>query len=419
MMQQEHIIGQIRDRHAWVDLVFGTHNIDALPDMIDEVLRAREKQDALRFSKAKKQLVFYAKSGGQYKYYKTYIEYLLENSDIVIHYLTNDPNDALFNQKNERLIPYYASEGKSISLFLKLDTDIMVTTVPGLQSYHMKRSVVRNDIEYIFAPHSMGLIGMHFTSREASVDYYDTMFCVGPHFADFIRWREKQAGLSGKKLIKTGYGLYDQLVTSYKAQQRDSEAKPQILIAPSWQADNVLDFCIDDMLAGLLGRGYKIVIRPHPQYTQMFPERLDALINQYTDNIKTGELVFELDFSGNDSTFMSDVLISDWSNIVFEFSFSTLKPSISINTPMKILNLNHDKYGQDAPIVSLRDKIGLLIDVEDLGTLDEIIKKMISNKNAYEEKLQKIVQQYIFHPGRNGEAGGKYIISRLEAKDVI
>ncbi|MDR3364642.1 MAG: MiaB/RimO family radical SAM methylthiotransferase [Clostridiales Family XIII bacterium] len=41
MMQQEHIVGRINDKHAWVDLIFGTHNIDALPDMIEEVLRSR------------------------------------------------------------------------------------------------------------------------------------------------------------------------------------------------------------------------------------------------------------------------------------------------------------------------------------------------------------------------------------------
>ena len=44
MMQQEHITEQIRDKHAWVDLIFGTHNIDALPEMIGDVLRAREAE---------------------------------------------------------------------------------------------------------------------------------------------------------------------------------------------------------------------------------------------------------------------------------------------------------------------------------------------------------------------------------------
>jgi len=42
MMQQEHITEQIKDKHSWVDLIFGTHNIDALPDMIGEVLRTRK-----------------------------------------------------------------------------------------------------------------------------------------------------------------------------------------------------------------------------------------------------------------------------------------------------------------------------------------------------------------------------------------
>ena len=45
MMQQEHITKQIRDKHAWVDLIFGTHNIDALPEMIEEVLRTKKPAD--------------------------------------------------------------------------------------------------------------------------------------------------------------------------------------------------------------------------------------------------------------------------------------------------------------------------------------------------------------------------------------
>jgi tRNA-2-methylthio-N6-dimethylallyladenosine synthase len=48
MMQQAHITDRIRDKHAWVDLIFGTHNIDALPEMIDEVLRERGAAEETR-----------------------------------------------------------------------------------------------------------------------------------------------------------------------------------------------------------------------------------------------------------------------------------------------------------------------------------------------------------------------------------
>ena len=41
MMQQERITDQIKEKHSWVDLIFGTHNIDELPDMIDAVMAGR------------------------------------------------------------------------------------------------------------------------------------------------------------------------------------------------------------------------------------------------------------------------------------------------------------------------------------------------------------------------------------------
>ena len=37
MMQQEHIVRDVKQKYPWVDLVFGTHNIDELPDMLREL----------------------------------------------------------------------------------------------------------------------------------------------------------------------------------------------------------------------------------------------------------------------------------------------------------------------------------------------------------------------------------------------
>ena len=47
MMQQEHIVEQIREKHAWVDLVFGTFNIAGLPGMIEELERSRAPEPAV------------------------------------------------------------------------------------------------------------------------------------------------------------------------------------------------------------------------------------------------------------------------------------------------------------------------------------------------------------------------------------
>ena len=48
MMQQEHITDRIREKHAWVDLVFGTHNIGALPEMVEGALARRRGDGSLR-----------------------------------------------------------------------------------------------------------------------------------------------------------------------------------------------------------------------------------------------------------------------------------------------------------------------------------------------------------------------------------
>ena len=375
----------------------------------------REKEDAKRFTKAKKQLVFYAISGGQYKYYKEYIEYILQHSDIVIHYLTNDPKDGLFKQEIPRLIPYYAGHRKTISLMMKLDTDILVTTVPGLQHYHMKRSVARTDIEYIYTFHGLG--STHLVVRGNALDAYDTLFCVGPHHVAELRRREELQGLPPRKLIKTGFGVYDQLVELYSNLSESPQTKPKILIAPSWQEDSILDLCIEEMLDALLGHDYEIIIRPHPQYIRMFPERMEELQDKYSQNIETGEMVFDMDFLNNDSIYLSDVLVTDWSNIAFEFSYCTLKPSVFINTPMKILNPNYKEYGLDVLNITLRDKVGISVNIDEICRLKEMIRELLMNKNAYEEQIKEVVKQNLFHPGRNGEAGGKYLMERLIRKE--
>ena len=376
-----------------------------------KALSIREKQDTAKFNTAKKQLVFYALSGGQYKFYKKIIEHVLKNSQIIIHYLTNDPNDSLFQMKMERLIPYYVGHRRTISVMLKLDTDIFITTVPGLQKYHLKRSVVRDDIEYIHTPHSMG--STIFAAKEGIIDHIDTFFCVGSHHIAELRRREEMVNIPRRTLVKAGYGLFDQLLEAYAALPKDGHEKPRILIAPSWQTDNILDLCIDRVIDALSGKGYVIIVRPHTQYTRMFPKRMELLIQNYSKQAAEGEVVFDLDFSSNQSIFLSDIVITDWSNITFEFSFCTLKPSIHINTPMKVLNPNYEKYELEISDISLRDKIGVSIDVDSLENLGEVTAKLLAEKNSYKEQIEQVKQQYLYHPGRNGEAGGSYIIKQL------
>ena len=42
-MQQQHIIDAIKQKYSWVDIVFGTHNLHCLPELINKVINDRQK----------------------------------------------------------------------------------------------------------------------------------------------------------------------------------------------------------------------------------------------------------------------------------------------------------------------------------------------------------------------------------------
>ena len=47
MMQQQHVIDTLKAKYPWVDVIFGTHNIHQLPELLDNLYREKEKQLAI------------------------------------------------------------------------------------------------------------------------------------------------------------------------------------------------------------------------------------------------------------------------------------------------------------------------------------------------------------------------------------
>lgn len=208
-----------------------------------------------------KRLVFYSEGKGFYKYYAPIIDYLIEKSEYIIDYVTSDPEDPILDDSTGRIRPYYVAQDKYlIPLFMKLDCDICVMTMPDLEKYHIKRSKVRDDIEYIYVFHGMGSSAL--TLRKGALDNYDTLFCVGEDSVIEIRQMEELYGTRRKTLVETGYVLLDQMITEYNEDKSNNDKT--VLIAPSWQPDNIIDVCIEKMLDILADTKYKVVVRPHP-----------------------------------------------------------------------------------------------------------------------------------------------------------
>lgn len=373
----------------------------------------REKEDYKRFfSIRNKHLVFYSERSGFYKYYKEIIEYLLRKTNVSIHYITNDPDDIVFELSKEqpKLKPYYIGVKKMITMMMKIEADIVVMTTPDLDNYYIKKSLMKRDIEYIFVPHDPS--SMHMGFREHSLDNFDTVFCTGPHIAQEVRASEKVYSTKEKTLVEFGYPLIENLIESYNQQKKTRSAKKQILIAPSWQEDNLLDSCIRTLIDSLYGDDYKIIVRPHPEYLKRYSEKMTLLQESYKDKI--GEnLVFELDFSSNSSVYSSDILITDWSGIGIEFAFATAKPVVFVNTKMKVENENYEKIGIVPQEIRLRDVLGVSLDKEELDTQVATTVEDLLNSAEFTDKLIAEREKYFYSFGSKGNVGGKYIVNQL------
>ena len=374
----------------------------------------RERQDYKKFfSVVNKHLVFYSEESGFYKYYRGIIEYLLENTNLVIHYITSDPDDQIFElaKVQDKIRPYYIGEKRLITLMMKMDADVVVMTMPDLENYHIKRSYIRKDIEYIFIPHSMDSLNM--TMRKGSMDHYDTVFCVGKHQKEEIEKTETAYGLEKKTLVDWGYCLLDDMRREYQALSHEESTTKKILIAPSWQQDNIVDSCLEAILDNLKGKGYQVTVRPHPQHVRHKGEFMEMLKEKYASD---KDVEIQTDFSSNSTVFEADLMITDWSGIAYEYAYTTQKPVLFINTPMKIMNPEYQKIDTVPINIFQREEIGCALDLNELDKLSDKVGELLAHKSDYYEKIGEFVKEYTYNLGTSGEVGAKYIISAVQRK---
>lgn len=374
----------------------------------------RERADYKRFFKiVNKHFVIYSERSGFYKYFEALISELKKRAkNMTIHYVTSDPDDAIFRlaETDPTIKPYYIGQKKLITLMMRMDADIVAMTTPDLDNYYIKRSLVRKDVEYIYVPHDM--MSVHMGFRKAALDHFDTIFCTGEHVAREVRKTEEVYSLPEKTLVKFGYPLEEKLEKAYEDMDKTPHAKREILIGPSWQEDNLLDSCVDTLIEQLMCEENHIIVRPHPEYVKRYPEKIKLLTEKYA-GVPDEKLTFELDFTTNKSTYSSDLLITDWSAIAYEFCFSTKKPVLFVNTKMKMENPEWEKLGLTPAEIYLRDKVGVALEKSELDRTKTVADELMSSGEKYKEKITALLHEHLYSYGTNGAEGAKYILRRL------
>ena len=110
------------------------------------------------------------------------------------------------------------------------------------------------------------------------------------------------------------------------------------------------------------------------------------------------------------------MLITDWSDIAWEYAFTTKRPVLFVNTPMKIMNPDYDKLPIVPMNIALRKVLGRDIDLDRLGDIDTTVRELLENKDSYRDTISKTLDEMVYNVGSSAEVGAKYIIAAVQKK---
>ena len=313
-------------------------------------------------------------------------------------------------KENNKIRAYYIGEKKLITLMMKMEADVVVMTMPDLENYHIKRSYLKKDINYIYVPH--GMDSLNLTMREKSINNFDTVFMTGKHQTEEQEKTNEVYNIKNRKIVNAGYTVLDDMIKDYK-ENNVKDLKKNILIAPSWQKDNIIDLCLEDILNALIDTDYTITVRPHPQQVKHMKERFEKMKEKYANN---KNIVIQTDFSSNFTVFSASLLITDWSAIAYEYAFTTKKPVVFIDTPMKVMNPEYKKIDVEPFNIWARNEIGKVVELKQIGQIKDVIDDTLNHTDDYNEKITKLVDEYVYNLGNSAEFGAKYIIDVIQNK---
>ena len=329
-----------------------------------------------------------------------------EKRKIPLMYYTSSKTDPIFDQKYEFVTSEYIGEGNTAFAKLNmLSAGFVLMTTPGLQVYQLKRS--KNVKHY---SHVLHMPNDATTYRLFGLDYFDSVLLTGDYQKDDIRTLEKNRGINSKDLVTVGCSYLDVLSEKINSIPAEENHVFTVLVSPSWGEVGVLKRFGEKLLDPLAATGWKIIVRPHPQSKKSEADMLKRLEERYKDNANV-----EWDYNRDNIYSMkkADIMISDFSGIVFDYTFLCNKPVMYVNTDMDLRP--YDAYDLNKQLwqFSVLEKMGIKLEEKDFANIKEVIQNASDSPELAEQR--KIAKETAWmNIGKAGEKIADYMISTVE-----
>ncbi|MFP3091190.1 CDP-glycerol glycerophosphotransferase family protein [Treponema sp. TIM-1] len=294
-----------------------------------------------------------------------------EKREINLLYLSSHEDDPVFSQEYYFIKSEFIGEGnRAFARLNLLSAEVVLMTTPGLDVYQLKRSKnVRHYAHILHAPSDATMYRMF------GIDYFDSILLTGDYQAKDIRALEKLRGLPEKQLVTVGCTYLDVYAETIKQIPHEEYHPFTVLVSPSWGPSALLSKYGGKLLDPLVKTGWRIIIRPHPQSKKSEAPMLESLAEKYK-----GAANVQWDYERENiySLAKADMMISDFSGIIFDYIFLFDKPVMYVKQGLDLRPYDADDLGDAAGDALWQFKIlreiGIELKEEMFTSIGEVIK---------------------------------------------
>ena len=348
-------------------------------------------------------LVIFSDGKQYWKVFAPICKELSARGQEVVYYTMSEDDPALSAQLPGMTAEFIGEDNRAFTKLNFLKANVVFSTTPGLDVYQWKRS---KDVDfYVHIPHAPNDITLY---RMFGIDYYDSILLSGEYQVKQIRQMEAKRELPAKDLKLVGIPYMDDMAARLDSVGAAEPHERTVLLAPSWGDSALFGVYGGKIIEKLLETGYHVIVRPHPQSFKSEKELMDKLMEKFPNSDK---LEWNRDSDNFEVLRRSDILISDFSGVTFDFSLIYDKPVI-YTTPNFDLG-PYDAWWMDEPLwtTTILPHIGAELTEDKMDSLKELIDTCIEDPRYAEGRKKAKAETWA-----NAGAGAKAVADYLQEK---
>ncbi len=330
----------------------------------------------------------------------------LSDRGVKVYYITPSADDPALSCTFEGFTSEcIEKESKLFSRLLFINATVLLSTTPGLDVYQWKRA--KGIDYYVHIPHAASDITLY---RMFGLDYYDAVLLSGDYQIEQIRALEALRGLPQKELVKVGIPYMDEMAERLENSGEGETHPTTVLLAPSWGQSAIFSVYGGEILDKLLETGYHVIVRPHPQSFDSEKELMEKLMREYPDS---ENLEWNRDRDNFDVLRRSDILISDFSGVIFDFSLVYGKPVIYTD-PKFDLSV-YDAWWLDEPLwtESALKRIGKELTRENMENIKEVIDRSLEDSD-FKDRIAEVKAETWANFRKGAEVAADYLENKIK-----